>query len=100
RLNPMVFRRFCMGMKCLYCTIGRTTRTVPPSPEISPPRYKLVPVFGKYGLSTVLNEKLGRILLVTMPEREFGPEMPRKARFVNRILEASLTAITDERSYA
>src|SRR6266704_1868355 len=65
----MVFRRFCMGMKCLYCTIGRTTRTVPPSPEISPPRYKLVPVFGKYGLSTVLNEKLGRILLVTMPER-------------------------------
>src|SRR6266550_5975375 len=97
----MVFRWFCcIGMKCLYCMIGRTTRTVPPRPEISPPRYKLVPVFGKYGLFTVLNEKLGRTLLVMMPEREFGPEMPRKARFVNRILEASLTAITDERSYA
>src|SRR5205823_13107247 len=99
-LNPIVFRRFCMGIKCLYCTIGRTTRTVPPRPEISPPRYRLVPVFGKYGLSTVLNEKLGRTLLVMMPEREFGPEIPRKARFVNRVLEASLTAITDERTNA
>ena len=91
---------FCIGMKCLYWMIGRTDRTVPPSPAISPPIYKLVPPFGKYALSSVLNEKLGRSLLVMMPEREFGPEIPRKARFVNKVLEASLTAITDERSKA
>src|SRR5207237_10384082 len=100
RLMAIVLRRFCSWTKCVYCMIGRTVRAVPPRPAISSPIYKLVPVFGKYGLSTVLNEKLGRSLLVMMPEREFGPEIPRKARFVNRILEASLTAITDERSYA
>ena len=40
-------RRFCIGMKCLYCRIGRTDLTVPPSPAISPPMKMLVPVLGE-----------------------------------------------------
>ncbi len=46
----------------------------------------------------VLNEKLGRILLVMMPSSELGPLIPRNARSVNNIFEASLTATMEDRS--
>ena len=35
--------------------------------------------------STVLNEKLGTIRLVTMPSNEFGPLKPLKARLVKSV---------------
>src|SRR2546428_477166 len=60
----MVFRRFCSGMKCLYCMIGRTDRTVPPSPANLPPLYKLVPGFWKYGLSTENLRLLGLVEII------------------------------------
>jgi hypothetical protein len=37
------------------------------------------PWCGEIPLSRVLNEKLGKILLVTIPFTAFGPEMPRNA---------------------
>ena len=58
----------------------------------------LVPRLGEIGLSIVLKEKLGRILLVMIPSREFGPLIPRNARSVNKIFDASLTATMDELS--
>src|SRR5207253_11498562 len=97
-LQPIALRGFCIGMNCLYCTMGRSDFTVPPMPLISPPRKRLCPVLGAYGLSIELNEKLGTILLVMIPVSEFGPEIPRKARFWKRILDASLTATSEDRS--
>src|ERR1041385_6886661 len=87
-----------MGLKCLYWTMGRTERTVPPKPAISPPKNTLVPLFGEIALLSVLKEKLGTTLLVMIPSKELGPLMPRNARSVNRIFEASLTATMEERS--
>ncbi len=87
-----------MGMKCLYSIIGRNERTVPPNPAISPPKNKLVPLFGEYAASTVLIEKLGRTLLVMIPFSEFGPLIPRKAKKLNRFFDAVLTATMEERS--
>jgi hypothetical protein len=50
------------------------------------------------GLSTVLKEKFGNILLVMIPSKALGPEMPRKARNSNRFLEAELKASSEDRS--
>ncbi len=49
-------------------------------------------------LSRVLNEKLGKILLVMIPFTAFGPEMPRKAMKSNRFFEAVLSGSSVERS--
>ena len=46
----------------------------------------------------VLNEKLGRTLLVMMPSSELGPLIPRKARSVNNIFDALLSATMEDRS--
>ena len=98
KLVAMALCPFCTGVKCFTDTTGRTERTVPPRPANSPAREKLVPRWGLYAASMVLNEKLGTIRLVTMPSNELGPLMPRKARFVNSDLDASLTAVMEESS--
>ena len=41
-------------------------------------------------LSSVLNEKLGKILLVMIPFTAFGPEIPRNAMKSNRVFDAVL----------
>ena len=41
-------------------------------------------------LSSVLNEKLGKILLVMIPFTAFGPEMPRNAMKSNSVFDAVL----------
>jgi len=46
----------------------------------------------------VLKEKLGKILLVIIPSRAFGPEMPRNAMNSNRFFDALLSASSEERS--
>jgi uncharacterized cysteine cluster protein YcgN (CxxCxxCC family) len=85
-------------MNFLYSTIGRIERTVPPSPASSAPTVKLCPWCGEIGLSIVLNEKLGKILLVMIPCNAFGPEIPRNARNSNRFLDAELNASSEDRS--
>src|SRR4029077_14351514 len=97
-LNATVLRCFCMGKNCLYCTMGRIDRTVPPSPANSAPTVICLPLFGYRPLSKVLNEKFGKILLVRIPDSALGPEMPRNARNSNRLLDAVLSAIRDDRS--
>jgi len=46
----------------------------------------------------VLNEKLGKILLVMIPFTAFGPEIPRKAMKSKRLLDAVLSGIRVDRS--
>src|ERR1700691_2082391 len=97
-LKPSALRRFCTGMNRLYCTMGRTDRMVPPKPATSAPRVNCWPWCGDIGLSMVLNEKLGKILLVIIPSSALGPEIPRKARNSNRFFDAELTAASEDRS--
>src|ERR1700733_2859993 len=97
-LKPRALRRFCTEMKRLYCTMGRTERIVPPRPAISAPKVNCCPWCGEIGLSMVLNEKFGKILLVMIPSSALGPEIPRKARHSTRFFDAVLRASSDERS--
>src|SRR5580700_9016593 len=94
----MALRRFCTGMNFLYCTMGRIDFTVPPSPASSAPTVNWCPWCGEIGLSMVLKEKLGKILLVMIPSSALGPEIPRKARNSNRFLDAVLSASSEDRS--
>src|ERR1700689_1009442 len=97
-LKPSALRRFCTGMNFLYCTIGRTEWTVPPIPANHNPSVIWCPLCGEMPLSRVLNEKLGKILLVTIPFTAFGPEMPRKAMKSNRFSDAVLNGSSVDRS--
>src|ERR1700691_6418030 len=85
-------------MNFLYSTMGRIERTVPPTPANSAPSVSACPLCGEIGLSMVLKEKLGKILLVTIPISAFGPEIPRKAKNSNKFFEAELRASSEERS--
>src|SRR4029077_17038757 len=96
--KPNAFRPFCTGRNFLYCTIGRIDRTVPPSPASSAPTVNWCLWWGEIGLSMVLKEKLGKILLVMIPFSALGPEIPRKARNSNRFFDAVLSASNEERS--
>src|SRR6266700_2360129 len=98
RVYPIVFRRLLTGMNLLYCTIGRIDRTVPPSPASSAPSVSCCPLCGEIPLSSVLNEKFGKILLVIIPLTAFGPEIPRNAMKSKRHLDAVLRAIKLDRS--
>src|ERR1700691_874670 len=97
-LKPNALRRFCIGINRLYSTIGRMERIVPPNPANSAPTVNCCPWWGEIGLSMVLKEKLGNILLVMMPSSALGPEMPRKARNSNRFFDAELIAASEDRS--
>ena len=48
-------------------------------PAISLAKYKLCPLCGRWGLSILLYEKLGTILLVRIPFSAFGPWIPRNS---------------------
>src|SRR5436190_22044732 len=89
-VNPTAFRPFCTGTKRLYWTIGRMDRTVPPRPANSAPSVNWCPRWGEMPLSSVLNEKFGKILLVMIPFTAFGPEIPRNAMKSNSVFDAVL----------
>src|SRR3984957_202776 len=78
--------------------MGRTELTVPPRPAISAPAVNCRPLCGEICESIVLVEKLGKILLVMIPCKALGPEMPRNWMNSNRLLEAVLNASSDVRS--
>ena len=87
--------RRCSRSRCAGSAPGRTActersdgssepcRRVPPTPF---PAVNWCPWCGEIPLSSVLNEKFGKILLVMIPFTAFGPEMPRNAMKSNSAL--------------
>ena len=95
----MVLRPFCIGLEVLVLNDRAHRPHRPAQPGNFPAQKHAGPTLcGEIGLSMVLNEKLGRTLLVMMPSSELGPLIPRKARSVNNIFDALLSATMEDRS--
>ena len=94
----MALRRFCTGNE-LFVLHDRTYRLDGPAQtrELAADEELFATVRLVGGIQRV-DREAGDDLLVMMPVSAFGPEMPRNARFVNRALDASLSAIIEESS--